>query len=111
MNNFCPEITDLDSASSAARQRAWAALFICCADIVVGGLAMLGESPIAGVDPSIVLDGLVFGAIAIGIWMRLRTAAVVGLLWFMLASAIQALSLRGPWIAVMQFLLLLMFVS
>jgi hypothetical protein len=92
---FWPKITDLDSASKAARDGCWAALIICCADITFG----------------YILIGTLFGVIAIGLWMRLRTAAVAGLALLMVASGIQAISLSGPWLAIMQFLFLLMFAS
>jgi hypothetical protein len=110
-NAFWPKINDLESASSAARQGFWAALLICCADIVLGGLALVDVKPIAEINAWIIADGLLFGAIAIGLWLRSRAAAVIGLIFFVAESTIQALTLQGPWLAIMQLLLLLAFVS
>jgi hypothetical protein len=107
---FWPEIIDLKSASAAARQGFWAALMICGVDIAAA-LIMLGGEPIAGMDPLIMLDGMMFGAIAIGVWLRWRTAAVAVLALYVVDVGLQAVSLSGPWNPVMAALLLLAFVT
>lgn len=108
---FWPEITDVRSASGLARQGTWAALFVCGGSIVLGLLPLLDEPRRTGPDSVTVVSGLVFGVIAIGIWLRLRTAAVLGLLLFTAGSAITALSRVGPWNPLLAFFLFLSFVN
>jgi hypothetical protein len=64
-----------------------------------------------GIGPTVIFDGLAFGIVAIGLWKRLRTAAVAALLLFAAGSALQALSRQGPWNPLFAALFLLAFVN
>ncbi len=73
-----PDVDDVVSAKDASRQGMWAA-------IIVGGVtAILAPLGFLGVDAWALCDAVLFFSIAWGIYKVSRTAAVAGLLLFLL---------------------------
>lgn len=107
-NGWWPEISDLKSASRAARQGIWAALWAAGGIIL---LALLSGATLAQAISQSLIDVLVFVGVAIGAWKRLRTTAVLGLLWFVAGVIFTAISRSGPWGAVSSVVLGLAFVN
>jgi len=79
---FWPDVDDMASAKDASRQGMWGA-------IIVGGVtAVLAPFGFLGVDSWALCDAALFLAIAWGIYKVWRTAAVAGLLLFLLERVV-----------------------
>ncbi len=99
-----PETSDDDSAKEAAKQGVWACSFIA---IVTGGMAFFQAM---GFDSAAFVDAFLFAIIGFGIFKLSRTAAVAGLVLYLIERIYMWATFGSKNIA-MAILLSLMFVN
>jgi len=98
-----PTVNTTEAAAWATKQAFWAALL--CA-VLTGGFALLGAAGVGfaqalGFDASALLDGVIFGVIAFGLWRRSRAAAWAGLVLYVAERACMwsQIGIKNPVIA------------
>lgn len=79
-----PNVDTQSGAAWAMKQAFWAAVLVA---VVTSGFALLGAVGVAfvrasGFDAWALVDGIIFGAIAVGLWMHSRVAAWAGLVLY-----------------------------
>ena len=109
---YWPEITDAESARSAAKLARGAALFCAGITLVVTILAIMGVELVQklGVSAWSLLDVALFLAVAWGIHRMSRTAAVFGLILYALERLFMMLE-SGPKGIIMTVIFTLAFIS
>lgn len=105
-----PTIEDQLSAKKVARNGVWAAAFCAAATILVVGLNAAGADILA-LDHWALVDAALFIAIAVGIHRMSRTAAVAGLLLYLLERVYMIENLGNPGTIIQVLVLTLMFIS
>lgn len=111
-NFFWPEIADMASAEAAARQGMWAAFFVAFVTAVVTGLAINGVSFGEGLefDASAFVDVVIFLLVGLGILAKSRTAAVLGLVFYVYERIFMLVTV-GPKGLLVAVIFILAFVS
>lgn len=104
-----PSIEDAESARKAARQGMYASLFISGVTLLLLGLSTQGFNPFK-IDAYVLIDVTIFLVVAWRIYAMSRTAAVVGLLFYIL-SQIYTMSEVGFTISVVPIFITLTFVN
>lgn len=79
-----PNVDTQSGAAWATKQAFWAAVLVA---VVTSGFALLGAVGVGfvrawGFDAWALVDGIIFGAIAVGLWMHSRVAAWAGLVLY-----------------------------
>jgi hypothetical protein len=77
-----PSITDKLSAKKAAKHGIWASLFCSCTTILVVFINAIGLK-ILEVSYLALIDAVIFGIIAFGIYKMSRSAAIIGLVYYL----------------------------
>lgn len=103
-----PAIFDATSAENAAKQGFWAALYCCVATIILVVLASSGVQ-LGGFNLYALTDAFLFAVIGFGIWKKSRTAAIAGLLLYVI-ERIDAWMTSGPKSPVMALIITLFFI-
>lgn len=104
-----PSIVDIATAQKAAKQGAWAAVFVAAVTTVFSTIGQLNNN-FMGFDAWSYLDAVLFAIIAFGIFKYSRTAAILGLLLYLLERAVMWAEhgARNPFMA---FLFIMLFIS
>ncbi|QQR75352.1 MAG: hypothetical protein IPJ17_07190 [Holophagales bacterium] len=87
-NPFWPEITDLESAASAARSGFWAAAIVAAVTAAVATWAAVSGASVLSINSWAYLDAIFFAVIAWGIRRYSRAFAVAGMLLFTVEKAL-----------------------
>jgi hypothetical protein len=100
---YWPDVSTIESAKSAARQGMWAAIVVAGFTVFLVVLAMAGTEGIAGTfDETALIDAAAFALIAFGIYRFSRTAAVLGLVIFVVERIYlwSVIGVKGPILAI-----------
>lgn len=87
-NPIWPEITDLESAASAARSGFWAAAIVAAVTAAVATWAAVSGSSVLSINSWAYLDAILFAVIAWRIRRYSRAFAVAGMLLFTVEKAL-----------------------
>jgi hypothetical protein len=88
-----PSITDEESARKAAKQGVIAAGFVAVITALFATISMAGTT-VMNISAWAYIDAVIFAAIAFGIYKMSRTAAVLGLLLYLLEKLMMLSSIR-----------------
>lgn len=83
---FWPDIRNRESARKVGMQGCWAALISAALTALFAIASYLGFVVIAGIDMYAIIDSILLSLLAIGIWRMSRSAAVIGLLYFVVSK-------------------------
>src|SRR5271168_2964523 len=86
MNNgswYWPDVSEIDGAKSAIQYGMWCAIIVAGFTTVAASVGLLGVT-LFHIPPSAFLDAVIFAVIAYGLHRQSRTAAVAGLLLYLL---------------------------
>ncbi len=86
---YWPTIVDLPSAIAASNKGVWAAGCVAVLTGLIALASILLPEKLAGLTLWSMLDAVVFGGIAIGIYRRSRICAVAALVLFILEKILQ----------------------
>jgi len=103
-----PVIFDVNSAEKATKQGFWASIYCSGATIVLIILAYYGAQ-VGSYNLYALTDAFLFAVIGFGIWHKSRTAAVAGLLLYIIERA-DAWLTAGPKNPVMAIIITLLFI-
>lgn len=108
---YWPDVSTIESAKTAARQGMWAAIVVAGFTVVFVLLALGGADGLAGtVDETALIDAAVFALIAFGIYRFSRTAAVLGVVIFVV-ERIYLWSVIGVKAPIVAIIITLAFIS
>lgn len=90
-NGLWPSVSTWQGGEKAAKQGVWAAIFIAALSLALSIYSIrvdkiLDDDMAAG----LLIQGLIFTAVAFGMYKRSRVAAIFGLGWYVLIQAIEA---------------------
>ena len=110
-NGLWPQVTTWDGGVVAAKQGRWACIFIASLSIVAS-LYSIRVNPIFDTSTAgfLLIQGLVFIPIAVGVHKHSRIAIVLGLAWYCLVQILTIVEI-GKIPNILAFILILMLVN
>jgi hypothetical protein len=90
---YWPDVSNMDGAKDACRMGGWFAVIVAIVTAIFALLALAGTR-LMGITSAALVDAILFGAIAFGIFKHSRFAAVAGFALYLLEK-LYAISQQG----------------